>query len=41
MQEEVGKLAAAARSGSLDQLKPAVGALGQACKSCHDDYRKQ
>ncbi|WP_414833053.1 c-type cytochrome [Afifella sp. YEN Y35] len=23
----------------LDQLRPAVGKLGGACKSCHDDFR--
>ncbi len=38
MQEEVVKLNAAAKSGSVDQLKSAVGAVGQACKACHDDY---
>lgn len=41
MQEEVVKLNAAARGGNLDQIKTAVGAVGQSCKSCHDDYRKQ
>ena len=41
MQDEVGKLAAAARTGNPDSIKSAVGAVGQACKSCHDDYRKQ
>ena len=40
MQEEVEKLNAAAKSGSFDQLKSAVGAVGAACKACHDDYQK-
>jgi cytochrome c556 len=38
MQEEVVKLNAAAKSGSIDQLKSAVGAVDKACKACHDDY---
>ncbi len=38
MQEEVEKLNAAAKSGSIDQLKSAVGAVDKACKACHDDY---
>jgi cytochrome c556 len=41
MQDEMGKLAAAAKSGNMDQLKSAVGATGAACKACHDDYRMQ
>jgi len=36
---DVGKLDAAAKAGNLDALKVAVGAVGQACKSCHDGYR--
>jgi cytochrome c556 len=39
MQDEVTKLAAAAKSGNLDQLKAAAGGVGQACKGCHDDFR--
>lgn len=34
------KLLAAARSGSLDSIKAAVGPVGGDCKSCHDDFRK-
>ena len=41
MQEEVVKLNAAAKTGSIDQLKSAVGAVGQSCKACHDNYRKE
>lgn len=41
MQEEVTKLAAAARTGNADQLRAAFGAAAGACKSCHDNYRSQ
>lgn len=34
----VEKLAGAA-GGGLDALRPAVGALGESCKACHDVYR--
>ncbi len=40
MQEEVTKLSAAAKAGNLDQIKAAVGAVGQSCKACHDSYQK-
>lgn len=40
MQEEVNKLAAAAKTGNLDSVKTAFGAAGQSCKACHDAYRK-
>jgi len=39
-QEEVAKLNVAAKTGNLEQIKPAFGAVGQACKACHDDYQK-
>ena len=39
MQDEVVKLAAAARSNNLDAMKAAFGSAGGACKACHDDYR--
>lgn len=38
-QEDVNRLAAAGRSGNLDQIKTAVGAVGQSCKGCHDTFR--
>ena len=41
MQAEVVKLDAAAKSGSLDAVKAAVGAVGGACKACHDDFRAE
>lgn len=40
MQAEVVKLSAAAKTGNLDNVKAAFGAVGQTCKACHDDYRK-
>ena len=39
MQDEVVKLAAAARGNNLDAMKAAFGSAGGACKACHDDYR--
>lgn len=41
MQDEVVKLNAAAKTGSLDQIKIAVGDVGKSCKACHDNYRKE
>lgn len=40
-QAETAKLISAARSGDAKAVQTALGATGQACKSCHDDYRKQ
>lgn len=40
MQEEMVKLNAAAKTGELAAIKTAAGAVGQACKACHDDYRR-
>jgi len=40
-QEEVAKLAVAGKSGNLDQIKAAVGGVGQSCKACHDEFRKE
>ena len=31
----------AAQSGDLDAVKKAFGATGQACKACHDDFKKK
>jgi len=41
MQDEMAKLNVAAKSGNIDSIKAAVGATGQACKACHDTYRKE
>ena len=37
----VAKLVAAGRTGSLDQIKAATGAVGQSCKACHDAYQSK
>jgi cytochrome c556 len=39
-QEDVAKLAAAGKTGNLDQIKAAAGSVGQSCKACHDAYQK-
>lgn len=39
-QEDVAKLVAAGKTGNIDQIKTAVGAVGQSCKGCHDDFRR-
>ena len=39
-QDDVLKLAAAGKTGNLDQIKAAAGAVGQSCKACHDAYQK-
>jgi len=39
LQAEMAKLSVAAKSGSLDNIKVAVNAVGGICKSCHDDFR--
>ena len=40
LQTETAKLNAAAKTGNLDAIKTAFGAVGQSCKACHDAYRK-
>jgi cytochrome c556 len=39
-QEDVAKLVAAGKTGNIDQIKAAAGAVGQSCKGCHDEFRK-
>ena len=41
MVAEVAKLETAAKSGSLDAIKAAMGAVGGSCKACHDDFRAE
>jgi cytochrome c556 len=41
LQDDVAKLNAAAKTGSLDAIKAAVGGVGQSCKACHDAYQAQ
>lgn len=38
---EAGKLAAAAKTGDLAQLKAAFGPAAQTCKACHDAFRNR
>jgi cytochrome c556 len=41
MQEEMAKLNTAAKSGDQAAMRTAAGAVGQACKGCHDTYRRE
>jgi cytochrome c556 len=41
MQDEMAKLNAATKTGNLDTIKAQFGKVGQACKACHDNYRKE
>jgi cytochrome c556 len=41
MQEEMAKLNAAAKTGDQGAIKTAAGGVGQACKACHDNFRKE
>jgi cytochrome c556 len=41
LQEATATLVAAAKTSSLDNLKPAFGDTAKACKACHDDFRNQ
>lgn len=41
MLAETVKLAAAAKTGSLDNLKTAFTATAETCKTCHDAYRSK
>ncbi|MEI6732907.1 MAG: cytochrome c [Comamonadaceae bacterium] len=41
MQLEVGKLAAVAKTGNLDNLKVAYRATSETCKACHDAFTSQ
>ncbi|MEM6707557.1 MAG: cytochrome c [Pseudomonadota bacterium] len=38
--EKATALATLAASGETDGLRPAIGALGKTCGSCHDDYKQ-
>ncbi|TWO68209.1 cytochrome c [Caenimonas sedimenti] len=40
LQAEAQKLAAAAKTGNLDNLKAAFGPAAATCKACHDDFRR-
>jgi cytochrome c556 len=40
MVAELGKVAAAAKTGNVDNLKAAFGPAAATCKACHDAFRK-
>lgn len=40
-EEDIAKLVAAGKTGDFEQFKAAVGAVGQGCKGCHDEFRKE
>jgi cytochrome c556 len=39
MMGEAAKLEIAAKSGNLDNIKAAFGAVGGSCKACHDSFQ--
>ena len=41
LQVATANLNTAAQSGDLENIKKAFGATGQACKGCHDDFKKK
>jgi cytochrome c556 len=41
LQEETAKLAAAAKTNNLDQLKAAFDNTAKVCKACHEDFRNK
>lgn len=41
LQDNTAKLAAVAKEGSMDTLKPAFVAVADTCKGCHDEYRNK
>lgn len=41
MEQEMHKLAAAAKGGDMTSIKAQFGETGKACKACHDDFRKK
>lgn len=41
LEENVGKLVAAADSGDFDKVRAAYGETGASCKACHDSFRQR
>ena len=39
-QDEVAKVAAAAKTGNLDAIKASIGGAAASCKACHDAFRQ-
>lgn len=40
MQSKARALSKASQAGKIEEIRPAFGALAQACKSCHDKYKQ-
>ena len=40
-QDDMAKLVVAGKTGNIDQIKTAVGAVVQSCDACHDNYRSK
>lgn len=40
-QDDIAKLGPAVQSADLARLKSAVSAVGQSCKSCHNEFRRR
>ena len=41
LRHEIRQLVAAARGGNEGHIKQAIGAVGKACGSCHEDFRQK
>jgi cytochrome c556 len=41
MQEKTAALAHVAKARDMEQIRPALGAAGNACKACHDKFREK
>ena len=41
LQAETPKLVAAAKTGDMNQIKPAFTSVGKACDNCHDNFRNK
>lgn len=39
LMEKTAALAEAAKTGDLDQIRPAFGEVGKTCKGCHDNFK--
>ena len=41
LNSEALKLQAVAKGGDADAIKAQIGAVGKACKACHDDFKQK
>jgi cytochrome c556 len=41
MRKKMGELDVAAKTGDLDKIKTAFGAVGMSCKTCHDSFKEK